>query len=124
MIDDANTISYVLADFQCRIIKHPSLGYLCGHLRLPTGHPWHGKNFTTISSDVHGGLTYSSDRMPHEEADGGWWIGFHCAHAGDFVPGLRKGGTVRDKDFVRGELAGLAQEAINAQKEVMRARTP
>lgn len=48
-------------------------GWVNGYVRVPEGHPWHGKDYDDIPADVHGGLTYS----------GGDWIGFDTAHLGD-----------------------------------------
>lgn len=48
---------YVEGDFPCAIVKHESLGTLCGYLGVPSCHPWYGKD--NPDADVHGGITYS-----------------------------------------------------------------
>ena len=45
-----------------------------------------------LAFEVHGGVTYAEDRLPHaDEPDGRWWFGFDCGHAGDFQPGRKVG---------------------------------
>lgn len=77
--------------------------------------------------DVHGGLTYAnacqedeaeSEGICHVPAPGRpadvWWFGFDCGHYRDFAPGYAIrfdiGGTYRDLDYVRGEIASLAAQ--------------
>lgn len=62
-------------------------GHLCGYICIPKDHPWNELGWDNIFSlenppQVHGGLTYFSS----EGTD--FWIGFDCAHSGDFVPSL------------------------------------
>lgn len=102
------------------------IGYRCGYVRIPEGHPWHSTGYDDIEAadggfvDVHGGLTYAA---PDTE-DGSWWLGFDCAHAGDapdpLLPGyerLYRGfddldfGTVKTTEFVIVECHGLAEQA-------------
>lgn len=52
-------------------------GHLCGYVKIPENHPYFGEEEIII--DCHGGLTFNE---MHEEQ----WIGFDCAHAGDYVP--------------------------------------
>jgi hypothetical protein len=63
------------------------IGYRCGYVRIPGGHPWHGKHYDNVEPypDVHGGLTFA---QPDTDCgtggeDNAWWLGFDCAHAGD-----------------------------------------
>ncbi len=60
-------------------------GFRCGYVRLPQGHPWHGKDYNDISPDVHGGLSFAEPdlRCGKGGADDAWWIGFDCGHAFD-----------------------------------------
>lgn len=69
---------------------------------------------------VHGGLTWSDRLYDHT----GWWFGFDCGHAGDFMPGMVESiegighdasflydhSTYRTFDFVKQECATLAQQ--------------
>ncbi len=81
--------------YPCLIVRSPT-GALCGYVGVPPGHPAHGKDHGCLE-DVgsHWGLTYSgacSGNVCHVpepgESDDVWWLGFDCAHAGDYCPGL------------------------------------
>ena len=52
-------------------------GHLCGYVRIPETHPYFRKE--DIDLDCHGGINFNE---AHEEH----WIGFDCAHSGDYVP--------------------------------------
>ena len=75
----------------CLIVRN-TMGALCGYVGVPKGH----KRFRThydsnYDLDCHGGLTYS-DECQHDichlsdEGEHLWWLGFDCAHSGDYVP--------------------------------------
>lgn len=108
----------VMRDFEidghrALIVKHDTMGHLCGYIALSAGHKLHGKHYDddAVPHDVHGGWTYSEDHAPGEDPDGQWYFGFDCAHAGDLVPGSTafEGDVYRDQDFVDAELrSGLA----------------
>jgi hypothetical protein len=74
--------------YKCRILRSETTGTLCGYVGIPKEHRFWGKSYhrddeeiDAISTDVHGGLTYSG------EGDDGWWyFGFDTAHAEDFTP--------------------------------------
>lgn len=73
--------------FQWMII-HNGRGYRCGYVRLPLGHPWHGKSYGDDAIDsvnCHGGITFADADVPCDAPgpDTDWWIGFDCAHAYD-----------------------------------------
>lgn len=68
----------------CRVHWRRPLGFRCGYVRIPEGHPlyrqhWTMENSPTERLAVHGGVNHSG------ELDGadGWWVGFDCAHAFD-----------------------------------------
>jgi hypothetical protein len=69
-----------------------SVGSWCGYVAIPEGHPDYGVEYDQLDQhyEVHGGLTWSSDDMPHAaEAEGNWWwIGFDCIHWQDIAPVL------------------------------------
>ena len=131
----------------CLIIRHPTLGHLCGYVGVPPAHPLFGKEYRqclrgcpcVLSErfgawvkewpcvweeghsaiirlfDVHGGITFCG--QGDEYPEGRWWIGFDCAHAWDFVPGLPNLGsnvgafsTYRDMDYVKRETECLANQ--------------
>jgi hypothetical protein len=115
----------------CLIVRGPS-GSLCGYVGVPPGHLWHGKDYDNCDVDVHGGLTYADAcqttpenrgicHVPsHGEPDHVWWLGFDCAHDGDFSPSYGRdlgmptgwGGVVeyRDVAYVENECRGLAKQ--------------
>lgn len=130
--------------FPC-IARRNRYGAWCGYIGVPPGHPWHGKEYSTLEHvDVHGGLTYAERCNPEagvchvprrgEPADF-WWIGFDCAHAFDLSPGLKPmlklelalpperveelyqglGETYCDLDFIKRQCAHLARQAKRAR---------
>lgn len=102
---------------ECRIVRHPGAGHLCGYVQLPADHPWHGRDYDDIDVEVHGGLTYAQDRFPRQDDPGpGWVIGFDCAHLGDLSPfwDAPDRGVYRDVAYVRDQCAGLAAAACAA----------
>ena len=108
-------------DLPCYIITRCAMkgrARLCGYIAGPLGHPWHGKSYDDFHSQVHGGLTYSSQSLHAEDGRsvaipiGSWIFGFDCAHYGD---GLFGEGGHKDASFVRTELASLRAQAVQAQ---------
>lgn len=120
----------------CLIVRGP-VGALCGYVGVPAGHPWHGVDWDGVEPypAVHGGLTFAGacsheDRAwsichdPGGGADDVWWLGFDCAHAGDYTsmssparvrrlfPHL--GDTYRPIAYVRGQVTKLARQAAEA----------
>jgi hypothetical protein len=97
-------------------------------VRVPPGHPWHGKGYDEIDAEVHGGLTFAE---PDEHCgkggpDDAWWVGFDCAHHMDApdpkLPGYERSsrdgmgmlgsyGTVRSTEYVISECRRLAEQA-------------
>lgn len=69
------------------VVTHNGMGYRCGYVRIPPGHPWHGKDYDDVEPypAVHGGLTFAEPDVAcdKEGDDNAWWLGFDCAHAGD-----------------------------------------
>jgi hypothetical protein len=113
------------------VVIHNGMGYRCGYLRIPTGHPWHGTGTDcsddTCSADVHGGITFAEADVPCDApgVDDAWWLGFDCAHAGDQpdfdLPGthdsyehLFRYGVVRTQEYVEAECRKLAEQAALA----------
>lgn len=69
--------------YWCRI-KRQSLGHLCGYVQVPM--ELAAADYESF--DVHWGVTYAG--CGHPDVVGSpkdkFWIGFDCAHAGDYVP--------------------------------------
>lgn len=71
------------AGLQCAVVQAKEGAHRCGYVRVPVGHPLHGKEYEVPDVNVHGGLTYANIE-PCAHDDGiGWWFGFDCVHAGD-----------------------------------------
>lgn len=137
----------------CLIVRGPH-GALCGYVGVPTDHPWHGQDYDAVGKylpkpeeydpdwypDVHGGLTFSGGcghsadpaagicHVPGEgEPDDVWWLGFDCAHFGDYssmsYPASHRGrfphqGDVyRDQAYVEQQCALLAAQASAAREQ-------
>ena len=103
------------------------IGHLCGYVRVPAGHPWHGvASEFDIDATCHGGVTYTRDYKPggpEPDPDGGWWVGFDCAHSGDFTPATAAylgrefpmgHETYRTINYVKHEVEQLAAQAVAA----------
>lgn len=88
----------------CLVHRGPS-GSLCGYVGVSEGHPAFEKEYDSVECgengpDVHGGLTFSSfcaetvgengrgicHLVEPGEPERVWWLGFDCAHSGDFCP--------------------------------------
>jgi len=127
----------------CLIVRGPS-GALCGYVGVNPGHPFYEqeydgcrlKNDDDEYIDVHGGLTFSG--FCHENADNHgichlpdegeekkvWWLGFDCAHSGDYCPAhSRYGREFRRHEFesykalgyVRHQVRKLAAQIANPE---------
>ena len=67
------------------MVIHNGIGYRCGYVRIPAGHPWHGLGYNDFDAEAHGGLTFAEADLACDKGgtDDAWWVGFDCAHAGD-----------------------------------------
>lgn len=68
------------------IVTQNRTGYRCGYVRVPAGHPWHGKDLDELGDvECHRGATFAEPDRPCDKGgdDDAYWIGFDCAHAGD-----------------------------------------
>ncbi len=95
---------------ECVIKRNTTLA-LCGYVVITSDNKLFKLDYDSIYSkldvSVHGGLTYS------DEGEGGWIIGFDCAHAGDLCPAFPYyDGVYRTREFVITECEKLA-EAIS-----------
>lgn len=121
--DVKDNSSHLLAEgehlgFQWAVL-HNGMGYRCGYIALPPEHPWHGKDYSGINAEVHGGLNYSQGN----KEDGSHWIGFDCAHAWDAQdPDLPshhqcsfRDGATRSQSYVERECKSLCEQANNAK---------
>jgi hypothetical protein len=95
----------------CFIKRHPGLGHLCGYVGVPPEHPAYKRDYYKLASlNVHGGVTYAECRGGWPMPDL-WWIGFDCAHACDYSPGLYiPGSEYRDIYYVTKQCTQLAAQ--------------
>lgn len=110
--------------YRCVVLVGP-MGALNGYVRIPDDHPWRHVGYSgsycghpgcyehTPESlvRVHGGLTFDGTL---KEAGEGYWFGFDCAHAGDYVPRLGRtispGDVYRDVPYLVAECTRLAEQ--------------
>lgn len=123
----------------CLIVRN-RMGAWCGYVGVPPEHPLYGRRCNDVHDamdlDVHGGLTFAAPcaegedpgAVCHMAAPGRpehvWWLGFDCAHAWDFVPGMfqfehRMGfgllgmdQTYRDLTYVVDQVTALAGQLV------------
>ena len=71
------------AGLKCAVVLAREAGHRCGYVRVPLGHPFHGKGYSDLDVNVHGGLTFARlEDCKHEDGQG-HWFGFDCAHCDD-----------------------------------------
>ena len=118
------------------IVTNNGSGYRCGYVRVPKGHPWHGKGYMDegFDPDVYCGITFAQPDLPCDKAgeDDAWWLGFDCAHGGDDpdpeLPGSDapwskalklEDGTPRSQEFAESNCLSLCEQAAKALSEVL-----
>lgn len=119
--------------FEWVVVRNFS-GYRCGYVRVPVGHPWHGKHYDDVDARVHGGLTFAEPDLSCNKggADDAHWLGFGCAHGGDapdpqfevnenvnlarmFLGDVgSRYGVVRTQEYVEAECRSLCEQASAA----------
>lgn len=69
----------------CIVILH-DLGHFCGYFSVPKDHPALHNPDDIMS--IHGGFTFGGGKLFWREKRGDkqTYLGFDCAHAGDFLP--------------------------------------
>ncbi len=95
------------------MIENNTGGFANCYIGLPKGHPWHKMHYEDIeercseTSEVHGGLTYSEDRVPasEDEPKGLWWVGFDTKHDEDNKENC-------DREFCEQEIVKLVKIAM------------
>lgn len=106
----------------CAIVRHSFYGFLNGYVRIPKGHPWFGKTAEDLDASeccpkVHGGITWSE---PGEDGDTeGWFLGFDCGHAWDYLPGMPAlpfdSVNYRNFGYVHEQVLSLARQIEKAE---------
>ena len=125
--------------YPCLIVRHSS-GHLCGYVGVTKDHPFFEKGYDECDLsgedeylDVHGGLTFADHctkgrkqnesvchKVEQGEDDKVWWLGFDCAHSGDYSRmsyaeshrGLypHTGDIYRNISYVRNQCKSLARQ--------------
>lgn len=111
-------------------------GAWCGYVGLDESHPEFDKYYGDVLVTCHGGLTFGGFCQQAEdesvgichlpspgEPDRVYWVGFDCAHHGDFSPGyesrLQYYEEYRNFAYVKEEVRILAKQ-LKALCEVMK----
>jgi hypothetical protein len=104
------------------VLKHGDLGHLCGYVGVPLDHPdaqpsinerGYDTQYDNVDVSVHGGLTFSEMGEGEPWIRGFYWLGFDCAHAGDFMPRFPQwGGHEWTEEEVAEEVTSLAEQLL------------
>jgi hypothetical protein len=68
-------------DYRCLVMRGPAA--LCAYIGVKEGHPLYGVDYSRLSFDVHGGLTYASPGEGTLRPAGYWWLGWDYGHYRD-----------------------------------------
>ncbi len=93
-VEEFDQIEFTYEYYKCLVVRvvkkepfavdeHYFGGHLCGYVQIPKRHPLYSKDWDEIDLDCHGGITCNENHEEH-------WIGFDCAHSGDYVPSMEK----------------------------------
>lgn len=134
-------------DYDCLMVRGPS-GAWCGYVAVTEGHAAFEMDYEKLDNlfpdgedgwstlSVHGGLTFAGFCAESEDPSKGvchvpapgrphrvWWLGFDCAHAGDYAPGHRhyvdiRGEEYRDRAYVEDEVRSLARQLAEMSGDV------
>lgn len=115
-LEEPDRIEWEHAGLPCLMERNSFSGHWCGYVGVALGHPWYGKDEDELGAvEAHGGVTYS--RLGLASAPEGWWVGFDCAHAYDFMPMLPRildPAGYKSRAYVQAEVERLADQAIGA----------
>lgn len=124
------------------VIVMNSLGFHCGYVGVPPGHPLHGVEYSQSTPalgdspesvfDAHGGITFAGDgKGEYPVKSDLWWFGYDCGHLWDAPcpehiekmqqeypdsPFMweRAEGVFRDVDYCVAECESLARQIADA----------
>jgi hypothetical protein len=77
---------WVHAGLQCAVTLTAYGAHRCGYVRVPPGHPLHGKLMHHPELDgimAHGCVNFAEIEPCSHDDGTGWWFGFDCSHAWD-----------------------------------------
>lgn len=119
---EGNYKAFEYKGYKCRILRSDIIGcnntiYLSGYVAIPKGHKYFRQDIWKKNSldelKVHGGITYSSNKLIFQPEKNVWWIGFSCDSIGDiaFLNGCGFADvTYKTMDYVEKELKGLVDQ--------------
>jgi len=109
------------------------LGFRCGYVSIPKGHPLYDQKERVDEIEMHGGCTYFDNPIYVEDSDEEKWIGFDCAHFGDgydkkivkkynpyfytYFTKLKENNVVRTKEYVEQECKNIIDQIIKIYVE-------
>jgi hypothetical protein len=122
-----NETEFEASGYRCKVVLYEdSIGqmkWFCGYVGLPKSHPAAGKDYDDIEVDVHGGLTFAKEG---NDKDARWpdnnlyWVGFDCAHAGDYTGSMFGYSEIRERHWtledVKAETEKLAAQLKRLSK--------
>ncbi len=143
-IKELNLVRFKAYGYHCVAARVPDLGHLCGYVAIDDNHPLHFKDYPLDHErypdlipesylNAHGGVNYSyasQGVVSLNENDNLWWLGFDCAHFGDYVPynsslALKKITGIDDlntgmygNDFLYKTMGYVKQECIKLAKQL------
>lgn len=114
----------------CIVLRMPLWsGAINGYVGVDKSHPSYGKDYDSVGVQVHGGLTYSREKLHcvDEEVTGPlWWFGFDTAHYMDLKPMQNEidqkfafnheGDTYKNLKYVEEETRRLAEQLAKQQQ--------
>ncbi|MFB5619504.1 MAG: hypothetical protein ACE5RC_00025 [Nitrosopumilus sp.] len=93
-LDEPDQLEFTYNEFNC-YIKRPFSGNLCGYVEIPEDNIFYNREcfkcyelYEKVS--VHGGITFSDFIFDEERQKKIFFVGFDCAHLGDYVPLVEK----------------------------------
>jgi hypothetical protein len=95
-LKEPDKVDFTYRDYECIVLRtcmkepyaekfHMFGGFLCGCVKIPNNHVFYCKPYDDISVDCHYGLTFGK-----KDSQENYWIGFDCAHSGDYTPSTEK----------------------------------
>ena len=103
----------------CVIIRN-SIGALCGYVGVSADNVLYGLSEHGVEEDYilssHMGITYSGYIFTPETDLPYWYLGFDCAHPGDYCPHVCIGGTYRNIGYVKAQIKAMAKTMAKPEK--------
>ena len=109
---EPDKVDFEYQGYSCRVLRHRTLGHLCGYVGVTGGHPAYKVTYLDLHEQNLGWdflrgteLTFS-DELPESNL---WWFGFDCAHSNDRTPFYTsRQATYKGVDWVMARIYELA----------------